>query len=714
MEPSLFARRSTLRLVLQTESAECGLACLAMIAHYFGSRVDLASLRARYDISLKGTSLNTLIDLADRLHLSARPVRVELESLEQLRLPAILHWDFNHFVVLSRVWDQKVELFDPAHGRRLYSLAEISRHFTGVALELAPTSGFKKEEPAPQLRLWPMLRSISGLKKSLGTVLLLAITLQVFALAAPFFMQLVVDTAIVSEDMNLLTTLGLGFLLLALVQALVIATRSWVVMILGNTVDYHLQRSLFRHLLHLPMVFFERRHMGDVISRFDSMSQIQNAFTNHFIEALVDGLLVVLTLVMMFIYSAKLTLLVVGAAVLYALLRALLYHPLKSASEEQIIFGAKKQSHFLESLKAMQSVKVYGVEANRQSQYNNLLVEHYNAGIAVQKLNIGYRLFDGLIFGAENVLVIWLGGLAVLHGQISVGMLFAFMAYKRQFIGRMTALTDRVVDFRMLSLHLQRVADIALHATEGREGAALPNRALDLELADITFRHGAGEPFLFQDIHLRIQPGESLAIVGPSGVGKSTLLKLILGLLVPTSGAVKIAGVDLRQLDKSGYRGAMCAVTQEDQLIAGSIKDNILFGADSVDWEYLEECANTAAIQSEILAMPMGYNTLIGDMGMVLSSGQKQRVLLARALYRRPRILILDEATSHLDIANEKRIILAIKKLQITQIIVAHRPHTIASADRVVRLTAQGLRELSPEEAINLPNLVNQAAVAAR
>jgi ABC-type bacteriocin/lantibiotic exporters, contain an N-terminal double-glycine peptidase domain len=690
-------------LILQTEAAECGLACLAMISSYFGCHTDLTHLRAHHDISLKGTSLNVLIDIASRQNLSARPVRVELESLSHLHLPAILHWNFNHFVVLHKIRGDKLEIFDPAQGRKWMSSTEVSQHFTGVALELSPTSDFKKETRQESLRLWPLLRNIIGLKKSLGQVFLLAISLQVFALISPFFMQLVVDMAVVSEDVNFLTTLGLGFLLLALIQALVTATRAWVVMLLGNAVDYHLQRSLFRHLLLLPMRFFERRHMGDVISRFDSLNQIQNAFTQHFVEALVDGLLVFLTLVMMFFYSGTLTGLVLGAALLYGIVRVIFYHPLKAASEQQIVRGAKKQSYFLESLKAMQSVKVFGVESSRQSRYNNLLADHYNSGMQVQRLGIIYQLFNGLIFGCENVAVIWLGGLAILNGNMSVGMLFAFMAYKRQFISRTTALIDRLVDLKMLSLHLERVADIALHPAESMEGALLPRQALTLEFENVAFRHSEGEAMLFRDVNLLLQPGEHLAVVGPSGVGKSTLLKIALGLLTPVEGRVKLAGVDFRSLDKHACRRLVCAVTQEDQLVAGSIKDNILFGAEEIDLEHMDACAAVAAIHQEILALPMGYNTLIGDMGMVLSSGQKQRVLLARALYRRPQLLILDEATSHLDLANEKRVIQAIKKLGITQIVVAHRPHTIASAERVVRLTPEGCKEISPEEAINTP-----------
>ena len=706
---SLF-RSNKIGITLQSEAAECALACLVTVANYYGRNTNLTTLRSQYSVSLKGMTLNSLINLATRCDFDSRPVKVSLDRLDELQLPAILHWDFNHFVVLTKVSKAGISIMDPAKGLIHIPLKQASDHFTGVALELTPSSKFAPEKKKQTLQLWPLFKNVRNLGMSVRQILALALGLQLFSLASPFFLQLVVDAGIVTEDVHLLTTLGVGFLLLAIVQAIVTATRSWVVMIMSNTLDFHMQRNLFAHLITLPLQFFEKRHMGDVISRFDSMNQIQNAFSNQFIEAIVDGLLVVLTLGMMFVYSAKLTFIVVFAAGCYALIRTVLYQPLKTVSEDAIYKGAKKQSHFLESLKALHSIKSYTNEPIRQSQYNNLLVDHYNANARVQKMGIFYTLGNGLVFGVENVAVIWLGGLLVISGGLSVGMLFAFIAYKRNFIARITALTDRFMDFKMLSLHLQRVADIALQEADHLGGQAVPSHPATIELSNIGFRFSDSDPMIFKQLNAKFLPGETVAIVGPSGRGKSTLLKILTGLIPPTEGSVLYGDHNLKHLDKNQYRQKVCAVTQEDQLIAGSIKDNILFGAGSYDEQTLFEAARLAAIDEEIQAMPMGYNSLIGDMGTVLSSGQKQRVLLARALYRKPQVLVLDEATSHLDIANEKRIIQAIKQLNITQVIVAHRPHTIASADKILRLLPDGLLPLQAEEAINGPTSKVQMA----
>lgn len=690
-----YARKLT--PVLQAEAAECGLACLVMVANFYGKNTNLTTLRSRNSISLKGMTLNALVHTALDCDLDGRPVKVELDSLGSLKLPAILHWDFNHFVVLTKVKGKKVIIVDPEKGERTLNFQQLSNHFTGVALELDPAVTFKREEEKKTLKLRSLFSGLNNLSGTFGQILILAFSLQVFSLASPFFMQLVVDTAIVSADVNLLATLGVGFLLLTLVQVLVTAARSWVVMILGNTIDYHFQKNLFRHLLLLPLSFFEKRHMGDIISRFDSLGHIQDAFSRQLIETLVDGVLVFTTLIMMFLYSSVLSCIVLIAALLYGVFRVVLYRPLKLASEEQIVYGAKKQSHFLESVKAVQSIKVYSNETQRQSQFNNLMVDSYNAGIKVQKLNILYRFFNGVTFGIENILVIWLGGVSVIGGDLSVGMLFAFIAYKRNFIGSVTGLTDRLIEFKMLSLHLQRIADIALQPIDTLGGDPIPCKPSVISLYNVGFRFSPTEPFLFKGLNIDIKPGSTLAIVAPSGQGKSTLLKLILGLILPTEGDVKYGDIPLSRINKKQYRGRICAVTQDDQLIAGSIRDNILFGCLTSLQDKMEDAAKLAAIHEEIQGMPMGYNTLIGDMGAVLSSGQKQRVLLARALYRNPEVLIMDEATSHLDLVNEKRIIQGIKKLNITQIIVAHRPHTIASADRIMRLTGQGLVELQSD-----------------
>jgi len=685
-----FSGRKKAPLILQTEAAECGLACLAMIASYHGHRVDLASLRQKFSMSLKGSTLNHLIRIADQLHLASRPVRVDLNELSKLSLPAVLHWDFNHFVVLTQVKRGVATLNDPAKGMLNLPYTEVSKHFTGIALELAPTQAFTPKTERQQIKLFRLIGQLDGASSATLQIILLAAAIEVFAIVAPFFMQLVVDNAVVARDSNLLTVLGLGFLLLALIQTTITALRSWVVMVLSTSVNLQMMSNLFGHLLQLPMSFFEKRHLGDIVSRFESLNVIQRTLTTSFLEAIVDGAMALVTLAMMLIYSWKLAAVVSLAALLYGLLRLGLFTPLRAATEEQILRSAKQQTNLLETVRGMQSVKLFNRQLQRRSGYQNLMVDHFNAGIRVQKLNIVYRALNSLLFGVENIAVIWMGALFILDGGFSVGMLFAFMSFKDQFTHRVGSFIEKGIEFKMLGLHTERVADVALAETEADpfDGSSHADLPASIQIRNLNFSYAPSEPPVLKNLNLDFTAGESVAIVGPSGYGKTTLAKLILGLLQPTGGEILIGGVRLSHINAHDYRNMVAAVMQEDQLFAGSIADNICFFDPEPDQARIETCAQLAAVHQDIAAMPMTYNTLIGDMGTVLSGGQKQRVLLARALYKRPKILVLDEATSHLDVARERLVNGAVQQLKLTRIIIAHRPETIASVDRVIDLQA--------------------------
>jgi ATP-binding cassette subfamily B protein RaxB len=708
-----FSGRRRAPLILQTEAAECGLACLAMVSSFYGHRIDLPTLRRKHSISLKGATLAYLMSVADQLGLKSRPVKVELEDLDKLCLPAILHWDFNHFVVLTAASARALTIHDPARGERNLSRAEASKHFTGVALELTPTPAFQRVEERQRVGLRQLFGRVAGIQAALLQVLLLAAALEVFALAAPLYTQVVVDSAIVSEDHDLLTVLGIGFLLLGLIQVGLTAGRSWLVTVLGTSANYQLLSNLFHHLLHLPMSFFEKRHLGDVASRFESVSVIQRTLTTAFLEGIMDGVMTVVILGMMLVYSVQLTAFVCAAALLYAALRIILYRPLRSAQEEQILHAAKQNSTFLETVRGIQSVKLFNRQVQRRTLYQNRLVDNFNAGIRIQQMGILFKSLNRGLFCVENVAVIWVGALLVIGGGLSIGMLFAFLSFKQQFISRIVALIDRAVEFKMLSLHAERVADIALAAAEPVKDTAVGPATLvgtGIELRNIRFRYSESDPFVLDNISLRIGEGESVAVIGPSGCGKTTLVKVLLGLLPPSDGEVLVGGVSLASIGCNRLRDIVGSVMQDDQLFAGSISDNICFFDPEPDQERVERCAKIAAIHPEIGAMPMAYSTLVGDMGTALSGGQKQRVLLARALYKEPRILVLDEATSHLDVARERVVNDAIRELRITRVLIAHRPETIASADRVIRLGPGSVQSLGTVPAAHGPE--NRAALA--
>lgn len=677
-------------LILQTEATECGLACIAMVAGYHRHHADLASLRQRFSVSLKGATLSGLIQVAGQLGLNTRPLKLDLDHLNKLKLPCILHWDFNHFVVLRSVGTKSVVIHDPAQGVRTVSLAELSESFTGVALEAWPGNDFKQKEQQPPLKLRSLIGHVQGIVGSCAQILILALALEVCALAAPFFLQWVIDNVIVSADRDLLTTLALGFGLLMLMQQAIGAVRGWVLVYVGTTLNLQWRASVFSHLLRLPVQYFEKRHLGDVVSRFGAIDLIQRTLTSSFMEAIIDGLMTIITLAMMFLYSPTLAAVALAVMLLYAASRWAWYRPLRTATEEQIVHAARQQSHFLESVRGVKSIKLFQGQDDRRSAWLALLVDQINADVRTQKMHLLYKSLNGVLFGIENTLIIWLGARLVLDGNFSVGVLLAFTAYKDQFNSRVSALIDKFFELKMLQLQGERLADIVHSEPEPSGPVAVTGHATSVEpsfsVQGLRYRYSPHEPFVLNGVDFTIEAGESVAIIGPSGCGKTTLMNVLLGFLPATEGAILLGGIPLRQLGNEQLRNMVGTVLQDDVLFAGSIADNICFFDPQPDLAWLVECAAKAAIAADIAAMPMGFNTLVGDMGTVLSGGQKQRVLLARALYKRPRILFLDEATSHLDIGKEHEVNRAVKALNMTTVIIAHRPETIASADRVIAL----------------------------
>jgi ATP-binding cassette subfamily B protein RaxB len=675
-------------MLLQTEAAECALACLAMVIGAHGHRTDLPTLRQRFSLSLKGATMADLMRMAGELHFNPRALRVELSQLQQLAVPCILHWDLNHFVVLTAVKGNTVTLHDPARGVRRLKLHELSQHFTGVALELTPAADFAPKVERQSVKLQHLIGTVRGLKRSLAQIILLALALEIFVLGSPFLLQWVVDDVVVSNDRDLLLTLGIGFGLLVLLQVIAAALRSWAVLHLSATLNLQWLGNVFAHLMRLPVAWFEKRHAGDVWSRFAAVQTIQKTLTTHFVEALLDGLLVVATLAMMAFYSLTLTAIALAAVAAYALLRWALFRPLRQASEETLVHEAQQASHFLESLRAVQSIKLFNRQADRQARFMNRVVDAMNAGIATRKLDLLFSVSHRLLFGLERVAVVWVGALLVMDQKFSVGMLFAFLAFKEQFAQRVSALIDKGSELRMLRLQGERLADIVLAAPEDAGVPRLSERALEphIEMRGVSFRYADNEADVLHGVSLVIEPGESVAVVGPSGGGKTTLLKVMLGIHAPQHGQVRVGGVPLAQVGLSHWHAMVGTVMQDDALLTGSVIDNISFFDASPEVSWVMECARVAAVNEEIEAMPMGYHTLIGEMGSSLSGGQKQRLLLARALYKRPKVLLLDEATSALDVERERIVNQNIRKLNLTRVIVAHRPETIASATRVVVL----------------------------
>ena len=681
-----FSGNKRVPLILQAEMAECGLACVAMIASFHGHKLDMAALRKRYSADLKGMNLQQLIGLSDSMGLASRALKCPIEEVGKLALPCVLHWDMNHFVVLTGVTKSGVSINDPGLGKRKLTLKEFTEHFTGIALELTPTKGFEKQDERQQMRLSQLWSKMTGLGKTLTSLFVLSILLQIFALVTPYYMQWVVDEVLISQDKPLLIVLALGFGLLAIINVITTGVRSWLVLRVSSLLNIQMGVNLLRHLLRLPMSYFEKRHIGDLVSRFGSLAQVRERLTTGLVETVVDGVMSIAVLVMMLLYSVKLTLVVVAAILIYALLRLALYRPLHRATEESIQASAKEQTNFLENIRGIQTIKLFTSEPQRQSIWQNRYSEVINADIRLGKLKISFEAVNKLLFGLENIIVIYLAATIVMSGGLTIGMVLAFIAYKNQLTERFASLIEQLILFRMLRLHLDRISDIALHEQEANRESIMPlNKVIgQLTLENVSFCYGDNEPDVIDDVSLTINAHESVAIVGESGCGKTTLVKLMLGLLTPTQGRILLDGQDITQIGLTQYRQQIAAVMQDDTLLSGSIADNLTFFEPEPNYLRMQQCAQMAAIETDINKMTMGYNTLVGDMGSQFSGGQVQRLLLARALYQQPSLLFMDEATSHLDIDNEAKISEQIKHLEMTRIIIAHRPETIKQAQRVL------------------------------
>ena len=683
--------RRKVPLVLQTEAAECGLACLAMVLGWHGVLTDLRSLRQRHTLSLNGITLVALSRVAQAEQLNSRAVRLEPHELSGLRLPCILHWDLSHYVVLVRVQGRHAVVLDPALGECKVRSSALSGHFSGVALELWPAPGLKPVDERARVPLSRLVGRVSGAGSVLARILGLSLALEVFALAAPLFMQWITDQVLVARDLHLLGVLTTGFALLMVIEQGITLGRSWVLANAAASLRLQWRSNVLSHLVALPNAWFQKRHLGDVLSRFRSVDSIQGVLTAAFVEATLDGLMAVLALLMMFLYSPLLGGVAVLGVCLYVLARLAWYRPLYLAREEQIVREAQQSSHLLETVRGVRALKLFGRQRERLGAWQALMAAELGAGLRVQSLNLGSRLSRGLLSGAFGLAVLWLGAQEVLGGRLSLGMLLALIAFRSQFNTRVMDLVERLIDTRMLRLDMGRLADIVLTPTEAAasSSARFGSRAeLTLRLDKVSFRYADHEPLVLDDVSFEIAPGELVAITGPSGCGKSTLLNLLLGDATPTAGTVSVGTRTLDARVLAAWRCAVGTVLQDDTLFAGSISDNVCCFDNRPDHAHIAWCVRAAALADDIGRMPMGLQTLVGDMGTTLSGGQKQRVLLARALYKQPRVLLLDEATSHLDLGRETAVMAALAKLSVTRVIIAHRLETLAGVDRVIALAA--------------------------
>ncbi|AVP01435.1 colicin V synthesis protein [Enterobacter cloacae complex sp. FDA-CDC-AR_0132] len=684
--------RSRVPLVHQTESSECGLACLAMICNHFGKNSNLISLRQQFNLSARGTTLAGMKEIAEQLGLASRCLSLELHELNSLKIPCILHWDFNHFVVLVGVKQNRVILHDPARGRRTINLEEMSQYFTGIALEVWPGSTFTEEQESHHFSLKALAAKVHGLKGTLAKIFFYSLIIESINLLIPIGTQLALDHAIPAADVGLLTLICIGLLLFTFLRLALSALRSWSSLLMTTLINVQWQSGLFSHLLRLPLSYFERRKLGDIQSRFGSLNTLRETFTSSIVGALIDGTMLIGVVIMMALYGGWLTGVVMCFTALYVLIRLMTYSTYRELSEEILVRDARTRSYFMETLYGIATIKMQGFSERRSIHWLNLEIDTINTEIKITKMDLLFGGVNSLITACEQIAMLWLGSRLIIDNDITIGMFIAFGVFREQFADRIWSLTNFLTKLRMMHLHNERVADIALNTQEKKK----PDREIlntmkpvALEINALSYRYDDHSAAVFRGLSFQVLAGESVAITGPSGAGKTTLMRVLCGLFEPQTGSVMIDGNDIQQLGLNNYRKIIGCVMQDDKLFSGSIRENICGFDENADYEWMEECARASFIHGAIVKMPMGYDTLVGELGEGLSGGQKQRIFIARALYRKPGILFMDEATSALDEESETYVNQAIKKLNITRIIIAHRQSTIASVERVIRLMPQ-------------------------
>ena len=629
---NIFASRYSLPMVYQSESTECGLACLAMVLAAYDYHIDMNSMRRTCGHYPHGCTLNDLLVVASRFNLSARPLRLDMKDFSDLRLPAILHWDFQHFVVLKSVRNGRLIIHDPAVGVRKYTLSEASVHFTGIALELEPGKAFKAVNKKQISTLRDLFKVYPGFWGSVLQLLLMTLLVQLFTIFSAFFMQLVVDESLSKNDLNILKVIALAFLIAGVIRISVSYLRSLVKIYLSNRVGVQLVSNVMSHLLSLPVSYFENRHTGELVSRFGSINRVRNTLCEDLITVALDGCFSLFTFLAIAVLSPMLAVAVFLFLAGYFFLRLFTIHESRSLENRVIDAEAKTETILLENLRAIEVLKFYCREIPRMMIWRNQLARQLRS----------QWLLDRFTAKADSV----------------------------------QSFSNKFVEIRLMKLHLERVSDITLSEPETKNNL-LPNLQYRfpgaIKLERVSFSYGNGLPAVFSDLSIAVESGDMVLISGRSGTGKSTLLKVMCGLLSNTDGEVyiddQVIDIERARLVRSNCAG----VLQSDQLFSGSIIDNITMYGPDVDYAWLEEVLTLVLANEFVTRLPMGYHSLIGDMGATMSAGQQQRLLIARAIYVKPSILFLDEATANIDAPTARKIMLNIQSLKVTTVVVTHQ-----------------------------------------
>jgi HlyB family type I secretion system ABC transporter len=675
----------------QHSASDCSAACVVMVGRYWGKEFNINRLRDLASVSREGASLKGLVNAAENLGFNSRPVKASLDRLVTQQLPAIAHWEGNHYVVVFEIGAKHVIIGDPAVGQRKLTHGEFVKSWTGYCLLLEPTLALNKTE-GKSTDFWQLFQLIKPHKVVIAEIFIASIVLQIFGLISPIFTQLILDRAIIHKSASSLATFGVGLLMFGCFQIAMSALRQYLMALTANRIDAALVIGFIRHTFSLPLSYFDSRHVGDIISRIQENHKIQSFITGQSLGVLLDLMSVFVYATLMFVYSWKLALVTLISIPPFLILTFAATPFLKQMSREIFNASNAENSYLIEALNGVRTIKSMSVEKSVRWNWEERLTKEIKQTYRGQMMGIKIQIISSVINTISSTALIWMGASLVISGEFTIGQLFAFNMISANVISPFQRLAGLWTNIQDVGIAIERLCDVIEAKPEEERDThrqAIGELQGYVKFKNVTFRyHKDADINVLENINFEIQPGQTIAIVGRSGSGKTTLSKLILGLYQPISGTISIDGKDLKNISLNSLRSQIGVVDQDTFLFSGTVKHNITLAKPGATQAELHRAAELAGADEFISKMPMGYETEIGEGGGMLSGGQRQRIAIARALLTNPRLLIFDEATSSLDTESERIIQNNLEKIRLDRstIIIAHRLSTVQNADLILVL----------------------------
>jgi ATP-binding cassette subfamily B protein len=694
-------RSKRVRPVLQMAKTECGLASLAMILNYYGHRTLLSDLRLQFGVSRDGASVLGIVKAARACGLRVKTFSLQHNDFSRIPLPAIAHWEFNHFVVVERWSHKHVDIVDPAYGKRRLSYEDFDLSFTGIIVTLEPGAQFRRRAKSSAVSLRTYIKqTIKQSPHAMLQILMASIFLQSMGLISPILSKVIMDQILPGKMTNAMTILALGMVILLLSQGVITLLREWVLVYLRARLDMQMMTDFLKHLLSLPYSYFQQRSSGDLLTRVNSNNVIRDVLSNQLIATLLDSGLVTAYLLILLWQSPPFAIVTIVIGLLQMIVTLTTYRPIMNLTNRELAAQGKSQGYVAEALNGIASIKAAGAENRALEHWTSLFFDQLNISIRRGYLTAAISTIMSLLGMFAPLALLWVGAIQVLNGHLSIGSMLALIALAGSFLSPLSSMVGRIQQLQTVHAHLDRLADVtAAKPEQDQQLVQVPPRLSgNVQLENVNFQYDPNSPKVLHDIKLTVNAGQKIAIVGRTGSGKSTLGKLLLGLYIPTSGSIYYDGIPLQHMQYQAVRRQFGVVMQDAMIFSGTMHYNIALNNPDMSKEQVMQAAQIAGIHEDIMRMPMGYDTFVGESGSALSGGQRQRLAIARAVANNPSILLLDEATSSLDVLTEQHVSQHLQQMACTQIIIAHRLSTIRNADVILVLDQGHIVELGAHD----------------